>query len=832
MNVKISIVKGFNPNIQSVTSLYNLLKIMATEDVLLKEGETLRDLYANDKAGYDKMKANLGGFILGEFSYRDDKSLVAYSPLLGFDIDHITSQEDYDRVFSTLAKWNYSFLVMPSVSGAGIRLLVKTKSTLETHKSYYSNICDLVSQVINIKTKSQIRYNLQQAGLPNPQINSILKTTGHIDDVTGNISRFWYYSGVKKEEVFFNKKSDVFHLEEKPEVIEVKETATFKKGGYVYEFTEADKTEYLIEQIERSRTDVTSGVSNWFKVGCGIAKEFGHAGRAYFQRICAFHPDYNAKETDKEYTRCMSKSAKNTVSIASFYELCKTNHIELDYQALVEKHSNQFQNRNSEVQKKIEKATKQFKATDLERSIVGACIKDPMAYERILDTVPKFSNNCFVDEWYREVFKAIEQIHGEGTEMNVVAIHERLAGTVTMSELEDLKLVGYTEYLETNVNIVFQHFAKRNLIALAHEVIAETPSIKGIKWSEHLEKITNQLSAIADIGTHASEKHINELVSEAVGQIKVVMQKRKEGAGLVTGVPTGLNAMDEFTSGYQPTDFIVRAARPGMGKTASVICTALEAAKKDIPVGIFSLEMGSVQLAKRMISTQGEVDSKRFLDGDINDHLEKKINEATQIVGNLPIIIDDKPAISPIYFLRVARKWKRLYGIGLLIVDYLQLMSGEKGQSDTARVEAASRMMKQVAKELNIPVIALSQLNRSVETRGGTKRPQLSDLRQAGAIEEDADMVELLYRGEYYGIMEDAEGMSQKGVIEINVAKGRHTGTGLIKARFMAYCTKITDALTYEPNIVEVSPPNPFETVRKERRQMTIQEEAEEDLPF
>ena len=242
-----------------------------------------------------------------------------------------------------------------------------------------------------------------------------------------------------------------------------------------------------------------------------------------------------------------------------------------------------------------------------------------------------------------------------------------------------------------------------------------------------------------------------------------------------------------MTSGWKATDLVIIAARPSMGKTAFVLNLARNAAVDfNMPVAIFSLEMGAVQLAKRLISLECEIDAQKVANGKMSDQEYAILRDKVEKLSSSPIYINDQPAIN-IYELRAqCRRLQNAHGIKMVIIDYLQLMSGggDKGMNREQEISSISRSLKGLAKELNIPVIALSQLNRSVETRGGEKKPQLSDLRESGSIEQDADMVMFLYRPEYYKLDEGKDGVSQKGVAEIIIAKHRNGPVGTVPLRF------------------------------------------------
>ena len=243
----------------------------------------------------------------------------------------------------------------------------------------------------------------------------------------------------------------------------------------------------------------------------------------------------------------------------------------------------------------------------------------------------------------------------------------------------------------------------------------------------------------------------------------------------MVGVPSGIRELDAETGGFRDSDLTVIAARPGMGKTAMLNTVALNAAKSGQKVGIMSLEMSSAQLVMRMVSSEARVDSRLINSGKLSDEDWKKMQEAVEKINRLPVWIDDTPALNILELRARARRLKALNGINILMVDYLQLMSAaDRAGNREQQVAEISRGLKALAKELNIPVIALAQLSRAVETRGGDKRPNLSDLRESGAIEQDSDNVYFLYRPEYYDITEIESGPIEKGYTEVIIKKSRH----------------------------------------------------------
>jgi replicative DNA helicase len=295
---------------------------------------------------------------------------------------------------------------------------------------------------------------------------------------------------------------------------------------------------------------------------------------------------------------------------------------------------------------------------------------------------------------------------------------------------------------------------------------------------------------------------------------KKSIEKAAENKGSYRGVPSGFTDLDRLTSGWQPSDLIIIAARPSMGKTAFVLSMARNmAVEYQKPVVFFSLEMSAQQLVNRLIAAEIEISGEKIRNGDLTEEEWQCFESRTHRLGAAPLYIDDTPAMS-VFELRAKcrRQARTKEGLGIVIIDYLQLMTSgvdNKGSREQ-EVSTISRSLKAIAKELNVPIIALSQLNRGVETRGNDRRPQLSDLRESGAIEQDADIVAFIHRPEYYGIKEDENGISTKGLATIIVAKHRNGAVDDVRLKFVKDLAKFQD---YDEGISEFLPSSDTETM-------------------
>jgi replicative DNA helicase len=367
---------------------------------------------------------------------------------------------------------------------------------------------------------------------------------------------------------------------------------------------------------------------------------------------------------------------------------------------------------------------------------------------------------------------------------------EVIGGPAYLAELTNK--VASAANIEYHARIISQKFMQRELIRVSTSIIKnafeDTTDVFDL-----LDEAEQGLYGIVQQNMSRSYEQIGSLASKAYKQLQE-LQNREDG---LTGVPSGFTDLDRLTSGWQASDLVILAARPGMGKTSFVLSTARNAALDyGKSVAIFSLEMSSVQLAQRLISMDAEVSSSKLRNGNLEKDEMERLVAAIDRISEAKIFIDDTPAINIFELRAKCRRMKMHHGIDLIVIDYLQLMSGgsenQRGNREQ-EVSAISRALKGLAKELQVPVIALSQLSRAVEVRGGSKRPQLSDLRESGSIEQDADIVSFIYRPEYYGITESPEGESLKGIAEIIVAKHRNGALKDVRLKFTDQFARFSD---------------------------------------
>lgn len=424
-------------------------------------------------------------------------------------------------------------------------------------------------------------------------------------------------------------------------------------------------------------------------------------------------------------------------------------------------------------------------AVDLEQVVLGAMMLEKTA---VNDTIDILSENSFYDPKHQYIYKAIRALFAATSPVDLVTVTDRLSksgelsaagGAGYISQLTNR--VGSTANVQYHARIIAEKFIKRELIRVSNEVIKNAFD-DTVDVFELLNGAERDLFQIGDGNMSKQVDVMSNVVRNAIEEIEVA---RKNADG-ISGIPSGFVEIDQVTAGWQRSDMIVIAARPGMGKTAFVLSAARNTALQGYGVAIFSLEMSSVQLVKRLIAGESRINSEKLRKGDLADHEFQQLHSRIQKLAAAPIYIDDTAAISIFDFRAKCRRLKAQYDIQLVIIDYLQLMSAKDGKNSGNReqeISMISRSIKEIAKELNIPIIALSQLSRSVEQRSD-KKPILSDLRESGAIEQDADIVSFLYRPSYYKILKYDDGTSTQGIGEFLIEKHRNGKTAAVRLRF------------------------------------------------
>ena len=444
----------------------------------------------------------------------------------------------------------------------------------------------------------------------------------------------------------------------------------------------------------------------------------------------------------------------------------------------------------------LEKGKIPPQAVDLEEAVLGAMMIDKKGIDDVIDILHP---EAFYKEAHKEVYSAIYTLfqNSEPTDLLTVSNQLRKVGKLDFVG-GDFYLIGLTQkvassaHIEFHARIIIQKYIQRRLISISSEII-ENSYDETADVFDLLDDAESKLFEVTQGNLKKSSESAKDLVKQAVSKIQEI--GNKEG---MSGLETGFTKLDALTSGWQPSDLIIIAARPGMGKTAFVISMAKNMAIDfNHPVALFSLEMSSVQLITRMISSETGLTSEKLRKGNLEAHEWEQLNVKVKDLTDAPIFIDDTPSLS-IFDLRAkARRLASQHGIKIIVIDYLQLMTagGAAGGNREQEISMISRNLKALAKELNIPVIALSQLSRAVETRGGSKRPLLSDLRESGAIEQDADIVSFIFRPEYYGQTEwdDDDHSPCEGQGEFIVAKHRNGGLDNIRLKFTGHLARFSD---------------------------------------
>lgn len=471
-------------------------------------------------------------------------------------------------------------------------------------------------------------------------------------------------------------------------------------------------------------------------------------------------------------------------------------------------------------------------ALELEEAVLGALMLEK---EALSDVIEILKPESFYKQENQKIYAAIMKLFEQSQPVDILTVTQQLKKT------GELELVGGPYYItrltnrvassanaEFHARIIAQKFIQRELIRVSGEIYNEAFEDTSDVF-DLLDKAETGLFGIAQGNIRKNFDKMNSLLYAAIKEI----EKAKNNEGHLTGVPSGFAALDRVTAGWQKSDLIIIAARPGMGKTAFVLSMARNIAvdfKK--PVALFSLEMSSIQLVNRLISSETELPADKLRRGQLEEHEWQQLNSKITPLSDAPLFIDDTPALSIFELRAKCRRLKTQHDVQLIIVDYLQLMQSgtdSKNGNREQEISMISRSLKSIAKELEIPVIALSQLSRQVETRTGNKRPQLSDLRESGAIEQDADIVLFLYRPEYYKLIEFENGDNSEGQAEVIIAKHRNGSLEDVRLKFIARLAKFTNNdvhQNFDPQ-AGITPSGEFDksTINKSSRMNNIEED-------
>ncbi|MBM3403627.1 MAG: replicative DNA helicase [Bacteroidetes bacterium] len=441
-------------------------------------------------------------------------------------------------------------------------------------------------------------------------------------------------------------------------------------------------------------------------------------------------------------------------------------------------------------------------AVELEEAVLGAMMLEKDALTAVIEILQP---EVFYKESHQAIFSAIKRLFGKSEPVDILTVTEELKRN---GELEVAGGAYYITFLTNRIasganieyhsRILIQKFVQRELIRISSEVIRESFEDTTDVF-DLLDKAESSLFGISESSLRRNYSLMQDLVKEAIAEI----QRGKDDEHHLRGVGSGFTELDRVTHGWQKSDLIILASRPGMGKTAFALTMARNIAVQfRKPVAFFSLEMSSVQLVTRLIASETGISAEKLKRGKLENYEWEQLDVKIKPLIEAPLYIDDTPSLSIFELRAKSRRLKAQYNIEIIFIDYLQLMTAsmEKGSNREQEISSISRSLKSLAKELNIPVIALSQLSREVEKRTGSKKPILSDLRESGAIEQDSDQVLFIYRPEYYKLDVDEEGKSTSGVAEISIAKNRNGATQDIKLRFISRFAKFVD---YDPGFIE-----------------------------
>jgi replicative DNA helicase len=450
---------------------------------------------------------------------------------------------------------------------------------------------------------------------------------------------------------------------------------------------------------------------------------------------------------------------------------------------------------------------------EAERAVLGAMLLDKEAIGRALEII---DGEAFYRPAHQKIFEAMIKLYDASEPVDLTTLSEALVKSGELDEVGGrLYLVSLVEGVATSANIeyhsriVLEKATLRRLIETGTKIVSSCYDVT-TEVEELLDKAEANIFAISEARMKEGFVPLGSILPHTFESIEEY--HRQEGA--ITGLATGFPELDALTGGLQPSDLIVVAGRPSMGKTAMVltICEYVATRQEDpIPVAIFSLEMSKQQIAQRMLCSRARVSWHRMRTGRLANAEWTSLGIAVGPLSEAKIFVDDSPNIGILEMRAKARRLMSQHQIGLLVIDYMQLMHGPRGaESRQQEISIISRSLKGLAKELDIPVIALSQLSRQVETRGGDRRPQLSDLRESGAIEQDADLVAFIYRPEMYKMERDKEGRSLEGVAEVIVAKQRNGPTGTVQLAFVKDYARFENLARIPEGMPSGGGPSPF----------------------
>ncbi len=439
-------------------------------------------------------------------------------------------------------------------------------------------------------------------------------------------------------------------------------------------------------------------------------------------------------------------------------------------------------------------------AIEIEQAVLGSMMTDSNAINRALEVLKEHS---FYRTAHKKIFSAILALYEKSDAVDMITVGEELKKRNDLEDIggeyylsECISSVTATANIAYHSKLVYEKHILRELIKISN-MISEEAYEANDDAMNILDRAEQKIYDISESRLQRGFQILKPILKETFDILETYSARQGE----TIGIPTGFTKLDEMTGGFQNGDLIIIAGRPSMGKTALALNAARNAAvEKNAGVGFFSLEMASYQLTMRLLCSEARLDAHRVRTGRLKPEEWQKLSLNVGKLSDAPMFIDDNAGLNLIEMRAKARRLKKEHDIGIIYIDYLQLMQGhERTNSRQEEISIISRGLKAMAKELNVPVVVLSQLSRAVEQRGGDKRPMLSDLRESGAIEQDADVVLFIYRPEYYGIPNDEEGNSYEGVGQVIIGKQRNGPVGTVDLTFIKEYTRFENlAIGYE----------------------------------
>ncbi len=425
-------------------------------------------------------------------------------------------------------------------------------------------------------------------------------------------------------------------------------------------------------------------------------------------------------------------------------------------------------------------------AIEVEQAVLGSMLLQKEAIGKAIEIIDK---DCFYRDDHQKIFEVLVDLYDKNQPVDIITVSEELTSRKQLDEvggrmylLELTEKIATTANVEYHCNIVLEKSTLRKLINTSTQIVSQCYDVSE-EVDDLLDQAEQEIFSISEKRIKEGFIPLGELLPHTFESIEEYQKK----GGMITGIPTGFFELDYLTGGLQKSDLIVVASRPSMGKTSLCLTMAEHVAiEAKVPVGIFSLEMAKSQLAQRMLCSRARFSTHKMRTGKLGDHEYSNLAMAVGPLSEAKIFIDDTPSIGILQLRAKSRRLKAQHDVGLIIVDYLQLMQGPRSaESRQQEISMISRSLKGLAKELDVPVIAVSQLSRKVEDRGGEKRPLLADLRESGAIEQDADVVMFIYRPELYKIEKFRDGEPTQGLAEIIISKHRNGPTGELRLIFL-----------------------------------------------